>query len=266
MTTRSSDFNYVESEPGINAYKATADTYYKGQLIAMKPSTGLAILWSDVAEYEFLGITTGGIVSTAAITDMVRVDERGVILKKVTVTGASAVTDTGSPVWAGDDNTETAFTLTATVNAGAVGIITRWWSSTTCDVRLLTPEQYKARMASDHVSLQVEMDNIADGDIVSTWVPGFAGRIVDVDWIQGEPVTTASKLSTLNLEIGTTNVTGGTLSLTSATCTPLGIVVAGAAITAANHFTATDTISIEASSTTAFAEGDGMVVIHFVRD
>jgi len=265
MTTRSTDFNYEDSAPGINAYKATTDTYYKGSLIAMKPSTGLAILWSDVAEYQFLGISTGQVSSTGAITDMVRVDERGVILKKVAVVGASAVTDTGSLVWASDDDANASLSLTPTVLAGAVGQITRWYSSTTCDVRLFTPAEYQARIAAaGYFTFSFLAATLADGDLVTTWTPGFAGRIVDIDAVCTAAVTTGAKASTLNLEIGTTNVTGGTVAL--AGTYSLGEVQAGAAITAANHFTASDTISLEASSTTTFIEGSFDVLVKYIPD
>lgn len=100
------------------------------------------------------------------------------------------------------------------------------------------------------------------GDVVTTITPGYAGTITSVEWVTGRPVTTAAKAAALNLEIGTTNLTGGVVSLTSANSTPLGAVVAGTAITAANAFTATDTISVEAASVTAFAEGDGFLLIH----
>lgn len=111
------------------------------------------------------------------------------------------------------------------------------------------------------VCIPIVNASIADGDIVTTYTPGYKFKIVKFDYITGTPVTTAAKLSTLNIEIGTTNVTGGAISLTSAACTPLGAVVAGSSITAANTGSATDTISIEAASTTTFIEGDGTMVI-----
>ena len=99
------------------------------------------------------------------------------------------------------------------------------------------------------------------GDVLTTWTPGFAGKIISLDFAVTVPVTTAAKAATLNAEIGTTNLTGGTVALTSANCTPLGAIVAGAAITAANSFSATDTVSIEAASVTAFSEGAGVLII-----
>lgn len=111
------------------------------------------------------------------------------------------------------------------------------------------------------MTIPVTNANIADGDFLTTFTPGFAGSILSIAYCVGTPVTTASKLSTINLEIGTTDVTGGVISLTSAAMTPLGAVIAGTAITANNTFTDSDTISIEASSTTTFTEGDGYFLI-----
>jgi hypothetical protein len=105
-------------------------------------------------------------------------------------------------------------------------------------------------------SIPVTLANITGaGDVVTTYTPGFAGTIEKFSACVTTAVTTGSKAATLNLEIGTTNVTGGSLALTSANCTPLGAVVDATAITAANQFIATDSISVEAATVTAFAEG-----------
>lgn len=111
------------------------------------------------------------------------------------------------------------------------------------------------------LSLPITLANVADGDVLTTLTPGFNGTITKLEFAVTDPVTTGSKATSLNAEIGTTNVTGGVVALTSANCTPLGAVVSGSAITAANTFSSTDTISIEASSTTAFAEGEGVLYI-----
>jgi hypothetical protein len=107
----------------------------------------------------------------------------------------------------------------------------------------------------------IDLPTLADGDVLTTFTPGFAGEVVAVDFHVHAAVTTAAKASTLNLEIGTTNLTGGAVALTSANCTPAGAEVNGTAVTAANTFTATDTISIEAASTTTFIEGSGWLIV-----
>lgn len=112
-----------------------------------------------------------------------------------------------------------------------------------------------------NVMLPAYNNNIVAGDLLTTFTPGHRFKLLSMDWAVVEPVTTASDAATLNAEIGTTNVTGGAVALTSANCTPLGAIVAGSAITGDNVGGATDTISIEGSSVTAFAEGEGAVIL-----
>ena len=104
-------------------------------------------------------------------------------------------------------------------------------------------------------SFSILLATIADGDLVTAFTPGFSGVITKFFATTTAKATTAAKLSTLNVEIGTTNTTGGTIALTTAACDTLGKVVESSAFTALNIFTSTDTVSIEAASTTAFAEG-----------
>lgn len=107
--------------------------------------------------------------------------------------------------------------------------------------------------------------DIANGDLLTEWVPGFAGTITEILAHVQKPVTTADKAATLNAEIETTNLSGGVLALTSANCTPKGAQVAGTEITGNNAFTATQKISVEASSVTAFEEGAIWLMIGYTR-
>lgn len=108
----------------------------------------------------------------------------------------------------------------------------------------------------------VDLVNItAAGDVVTDFRPGIDGVIEDFSFVTNKPVTTAAKLATLNLEINATNVTGGLIALTSANATPQGKVIQGTPITALGTITRNDTLSIEASAVTAFAEGTGTMVV-----
>jgi hypothetical protein len=111
------------------------------------------------------------------------------------------------------------------------------------------------------LSIPYKLSKIANGDLVTEIVPGFPGRIIKWWFTITDPATTAAKAADLNLEINSANVTGGVLQLTSANCTPKGSKVEAAAITANNVFGAEDSISIEASNVTAFAEGEGVLMI-----
>jgi hypothetical protein len=113
------------------------------------------------------------------------------------------------------------------------------------------------------LSIPLTLSALANGDYMTNYTPGFAGSITKISFAVTTAVTTAAKAATINMEINATNLTGGVLSLTSANCTPLGAVVDATAITAANTFTATDTISIEISGVTTFIEGAGNLLIVF---
>jgi hypothetical protein len=100
---------------------------------------------------------------------------------------------------------------------------------------------------------------------VTEWTPGFAGTLEKFYYVTNVPASTPDKLSTLNLEIGTVDVTGGLLELTTAKIDTLGKVVAASDITALNTFGATSTISVEAATTTEFIEGSGSLIITYSR-
>ncbi len=90
--------------------------------------------------------------------------------------------------------------------------------------------------------------------------PGFNGLITGVNFRVGDtPVTTGSKAANLVAQSNGTNVTGGTVTLTSANSGTVGAKVGGSAITGANSFTNTQPIGVSVSSVTTFVEGDGYV-------
>ena len=111
------------------------------------------------------------------------------------------------------------------------------------------------------VSIPIILVGVSNADVLTNYTPGYKFKLLSASFAVTVPVTTGSKAATLNLEIDTTNVTGGEIALTSANCTPLGALVAGAAITAANTGSATATLSVEAASVTAFVEGQGVLLL-----
>jgi hypothetical protein len=103
-------------------------------------------------------------------------------------------------------------------------------------------------------------------DVVTEVRPGVYGKIESWEFLVTAPVTTAAKLATLNLEIDTANVTAGTIALTSAAATPLGKSIPGALITGANTLVPESKLSVEASAVTAFAEGEGVLLLRIRKD
>jgi hypothetical protein len=112
----------------------------------------------------------------------------------------------------------------------------------------------------------VDLVDVSAADVVTDFYPGVDGTIEDVQWVQRTPVTTAAKAATVTPKINTTALTGGVLSLTSAACTPLGVIVAGTQVTGANRITRNDTIRLTASSVTTFAEGKGSIFVRIRLD
>lgn len=127
---------------------------------------------------------------------------------------------------------------------------------------------YASRRGNNVMTIQVPiyLAGVSAADVVSALRPGVDGYIENLEWIQGRPVTTGSKLATLSAKINSTVVTGGAVALTSALCTPLGARVAGSQVTAANRITKKDSLTIVAASVTTFVEGDGFLNIRIRLD
>ena len=123
-----------------------AAVIYHGALVGLDIVTGRLQPWnSDSVSLKFRGVATpqdDSVTGVAGTTVECPVDEGGMILHNVGVTGASAQANVGDLVYATDDNT---LTLTATTNVGAIGEVVRYITGTSCDVRLWTPAEYRAQ-------------------------------------------------------------------------------------------------------------------------
>lgn len=159
--------------------------------------------------------------------------------------------------------------------AYVVGIATRGTSTTAADTDINRPSlavliyDYESQQPKGGVQVRatftfpVDLATIATGKVVDGFVPGFAGVLIDHEFVVDVPASTAGGNIALNLDIGGTNVTGGVVTVTTATATPQGEVLAGTAITAANTFTAASALSVEAVVNGAFTEGSGTIVITY---
>lgn len=256
---------------GRGSYIVTnAATVYPGSGVGVT-TAGRLSPWADTAGLMWKGVCLGGTTrnssanaggkvvgdTSASPPYEADVNEGGVRLLGVPVAGASAQTNVDDLVFCATDNLLTDLSLTATVNVGPIGRIRRFNSATSFDVELFDPTEYQTQLNRIvTVSFHIPLAAITGSqDVVTGYVPGFAGRILSLQAVNSVVVTTAAKAASLNAEIDGTNVTGGVVALTSANQTPLGARVAGSAVTAGNHFTATSAIDIEAASVTAFAEG-----------
>lgn len=112
------------------------------------------------------------------------------------------------------------------------------------------------------VPIQLAAMTTSAADLVTDITPGYKFKILAADFATTKLGTGAGATQTINLEIGSTNVTGGAVNTTLASTNTLGKVSAGTAVTAANTGSASDTISVEvAASGTVFTAGDGVLLI-----
>lgn len=99
-------------------------------------------------------------------------------------------------------------------------------------------------------------------ELLTDYVLGYAFKILAVDFVVTEEGTGAGATQTINLEINSTNVTGGVINPTLANTATAGALVAGTAVTAANTGNAAATLSIEvAAGGTIFTAGQGIILV-----
>lgn len=100
-------------------------------------------------------------------------------------------------------------------------------------------------------------------DLVTNLPLQHRGKIVGVPYFVTAVAGTGSGATqTLNLELNSTNVTGGAITVTLASTSDIGELTTGTAVTALNEFVAGDTLSVEvAASGTVFTAGSGMLYI-----
>lgn len=112
------------------------------------------------------------------------------------------------------------------------------------------------------IPIQLAAMTTSAADLITNYTPGYAFELLSLEFVTTTLGTGASASQVLNLEIGTTNVTGGVLTLLLADTDTLGKKTAATAITAANVGTAADTISLEvAASGTVFTAGAGILLL-----
>lgn len=140
MALSSNKIRATRGADGISFIAKNGEQFYAGSLVGID-ANGYAVKWGDVTGNKFLGFSQGKVLGNTSISPAPRVEVNtsGVILEKVSVTGASGILDLGKKVYGTDDDT---LTLTATTNVGAIGFVVGWHSGTICDVKLFTPTEF----------------------------------------------------------------------------------------------------------------------------
>lgn len=112
------------------------------------------------------------------------------------------------------------------------------------------------------IPIQLASMTTSAADLVTAFTPGYKFKILGLSFATTTVSTGDGASQVLNLEIGTTNLTGGALTLTLAGTDTLGELTAATAVTAANTGAADATISVEvAASGTVFTAGSGVLLV-----
>lgn len=112
------------------------------------------------------------------------------------------------------------------------------------------------------IPIQLASMTTAAADLMTNYTPGYAFELLSLEFVTTTIGAGAGASQVLNLEVGTTNVTGGALTIALADTATLGAKKAATAITAANTGTSSDTISIEvATGGTVFTAGAGVLLL-----
>lgn len=112
------------------------------------------------------------------------------------------------------------------------------------------------------IPIQLASMTTSAADLVTNLTLGYKFKILAASFTTTTIGVGSSASQVINLEINSTNVTGGVVTITEASTDTLGEASAGTSITAANTGSASDTISIEvAASGTVFSAGAGVLFI-----
>ena len=245
-----------------------AEALVVGGIGAIDPTTGKLEFMDDTDNLipvgaiigSSIGDTASGLTGDSGGTYKA-ITRGGFVAAGLTVTGASAITDKFKWVYMTDGQT---YTLTKPTTGLPVGYVHKWISGTTCDVYLHSPTE------SLHMSFVTLQETIYLGFIPTNALQGTAA----LDIITARPIKRRMQIDSfwaacgahdnasvagsqiLNLEINTTDVTGGSLTLAFSNCdgaADMGVAINATAITANNIANCGDTLSVEmAASGTAF--------------
>lgn len=211
---------------------ATADTFYKNALVEILNGV-VSPLGVAGAGAQFLGICINPEVTILNGTRTVGVNVDGAKLIKYAVTGVSAATDVDRQVYATTDDTASLTLTRASADCIPVGKVSRWYSSTLCDVQFYTREEAAAVVASGsgrRVVWAGRLSSFINGYLIGSATTGVrlfgSGRISFVDMRVGTVPANDADTTTITLKINDTAVPTFTATYLASANQTLGLEVA----------------------------------------
>lgn len=174
------------------------------------------------------------------------------VLINVPVTGVSAITDVGKIVYLSTDNLSADLTLTRPTRGVPVGLITRWYSSTSCDVMRFSLGTLMALSLAGNGRELVHIyggpvASIANGTIGQLVGKPGRYRVVSAYAQVGIALAGGTSFTATLKKSGTTFTAGGVITFGT---DAVGTVLAATAITqdSAAEFSESDTLDLVAGS------------------
>jgi hypothetical protein len=177
------------------------------------------------------------------------------VLVRHAVTGVASRGDIGKPVYASDDNT---LTLTHANLREVVGIVIDWHTGTTCDVLLFgIATAAPASLTREIINLgSFDLATVAGAGDLRTAMPlPFHGEFLETFAMVDVAIAGAGGTVDIALKIGTTLVSGGVVTASTAAGGVVGTKLAGTAITGNSVFHEGDTLDVEAATVTSMSAG-----------
>jgi len=217
----------------------TSEVLVVDGVVSVDITTGLVENADDTADLLPIGLVVGssdrdnsisGLTGDGNKTVIVRT---GNLLNSVTVAGVSAITDFGKFVYATDNQT---FTLTKPTAGIPIGWVKKWRNSTTCDVQMFTSSELLMMSyvpQKERIFLGIVTGQNLGGTSAADLLKYTAYRRMQLDTLIAMPMIDDAVLAgdqDVNLEIGSTNVTG-TMALAYTDCN--GVADLGTAVTQA---------------------------------
>jgi len=267
-----SKFITVSQDPSRTEYPIkNTEALQINALLALNMSNGKTEFMDDAASLLPTGLiiasnpgNTGDELTGNTAGTYKSVSRGNLTLKNVSVTGVTALTDVGKLVYATDGHT---LTLTRPTTGLPIGVIVAYVSTTYVDIHVFdfvqswilsmassAPTAYFRKSIGFFPTNAIQGTNAADLRVETSYEHYKILSLHAIPTSYDNALVAGAQ--DLNLEIGTTNVTGGVLSLayTSFDATgDMGTVINATAITAENEVHIGDVVTLE-----LVASGTGM--------
>jgi len=203
MSNLTADLNFPDVSDSRRNYwprrLTNALQVFKGSALGLNPSTGLLVKWADTAGLRWMGFAQKGATGNTSATPPVEAElVEGATIKRLTVTGVTAITDMDAKVYLSTDNPDDV-TLTPTTNVKAVGQIVRYHGGTTCDVRFYTPAEYLLQV------LIADITDLTDSTGKSGTHDDTIAQVADIALSTSDTYTDAAVNAAVNAAISTIN-------------------------------------------------------------